>query len=448
MNSFSYKDQINSLIKNKDQEQQLEPEFDKFISEEELEQFLCLLGMQDLLRVFLSKGLNSIEKLTQLEKFGFSKNVLPDQKKEIIICNINYIFDKINSYYNNEYQESQLEEDVLSLSHQEKKEETENSKFESEKPSFLTIIKQTIYDFKGITLTKEILMQSFKLKNKPSNYLPKDFKDENITADKLYASFLQDKKICFIDNLEGFRNLRHLYLNNNKLQILTRLNFPNLMIFELSNNFIRKIENLDLLINLEVLNLEKNCISKLENIQENLYLDTINLNKQALTKFQNFEIDQATINLDNRIKNLLLENNNFEDASKLVIFPYLKKLKVNNNKIYDLTFLIEGLKPMIDLEVLFVASNPFTETTKSYRDVIVIRCPNILELDDKTVTNNEKLYVNSLYARKFKSSTGNKQSGKAMPLVNQNKQLSNLKLNLKVNKFDINEERKFTTYKK
>jgi hypothetical protein len=401
--------------------------------------------MQELLKVFLSKGLNSIEKLMQLEKFSFSKNIFPDQKKEIIITNISYIFDKIKSYYNNDHQELQEEEDALSLSQQDQKDQIENSNFENAKPSFLTIIKETMYDLRGITLTKEILMQSFKLKNKPSSYLPKDFKDENITADKLYASFLQDRKIAFIDNLEGFKNLRHLYLNNNKLQTITRLNFPNLIIFELSNNFIRKIENLDLLKNLENLNLEKNCVSKLENIKENIYLDTINLNKQALTKFQKFEIDEETINPDNRIKSLLLENVNFEDPSKLVIFPYLKKLKINNNKIYDLTLLVEGLKPMIDLETLYVANNPFTETTKSFRDVLVIRCPNIVELDDKTVTNNEKLYVNSLYARKFKSSTGNKPSGKTLPVVNQNKSLPNLKLN--VNKFDIMEERKNLNFK-
>jgi hypothetical protein len=296
----------------------------------------------------------------QLEKFSFSKNIFPDQKKEIIITNISYIFDKIRSYYNNDHQELQEEEDALSLSQQDQKDQIENSNFENAKPSFLTIIKETIYDLRGITLTKEILMQSFKLKNKPNSYLPKDFKDENITADKLYASFLQDRKIAFIDNLEGFKNLRHLYLNNNKLQTITRLNFPNLIIFELSNNFIRKIENLELLKNLENLNLEKNCVSKLENIKENIYLDTINLNKQALTKFQKFEIDEESINPDNRIKSLLLENVNFEDPSKLVNFPYLKKLKINNNKIYDLTLLVAGLKPMIDLETLYVANNPFT----------------------------------------------------------------------------------------
>jgi hypothetical protein len=99
---------------------------------------------------------------------------------------------------------------------------------------------------------------------------------------------------------------------------------------------------------------------------------------------------------------------------------------------------VEGLKSMIVLEYLYLANNPFTEKNKSFRDVIVIRCPNLKELDGKEITKNEKLFVNSLYARKF---GGNNLHTNKPNTSGKEKRLSSLNIN-RLNFYEIEEERK------
>lgn len=346
-------------------------------TEEEVEQFLSFLGLRDeLYHIFISKDINSTEKLFDLDNYEISKTLLDDKKKNLIGLNLKFVMDSIKQYYT-PYNSS------------------------DKKPSFLSIIREVFYDLDGIHLSKEILINSFKLKSMPNNTLPKHLKHENIKPDKIFASFLQNRNIAFITHLDGFINLKHLYLNNNKIQKIENLNFPSLTILELSHNYIRKIENLDDLVLLQTLNLEKNFISQLENISQNINLDSINLNRQILTKNQIMEINPEGIYTKNIITNLFLEDCNLYDASQLIFFPHLKNLQLANNRIFDLNIFLQCLKPMDNLINLTIKNNPLTELNKHYKDYILIRCGSLEEIDGKTITQNEKQYVNSLYVRKM-----------------------------------------------
>jgi Leucine-rich repeat (LRR) protein len=296
----------------------------------------------------------------------------------------------------------------------------------------LNIMRQTYFDLDGIPLTKEMMLSSFKMKSKPNNYLPVEFKQQNITSDKIYASFLQDKKISYLNNIVGFRNLKHLYLNNNKIQSLENFNFPSLNILELSDNFIRKIENLQTLPNLQNLNLEKNLICRLENISENKFLELLNLSNQYLTQFQIFEICHQTIPEDNNVSTLFLDNCNLYDPSELLIFQNIKKLKINSNKISDISLVLACVKNMKYLEVLNISNNPFIEKHKTYRNLVVIACKFLREIDDKLVTENEKLFLNSFYMRKF----GHGVSGNKKIEVKEN-----LEHGISISKMNIKQER-------
>ena len=348
--------------------------------EEEVEQFLSYLGLrEDLFQIFMSKEINSLEKLLNLENYEFNKIILDDKKKNLISKNLEYVMAGIKYHY------------------------IENKEKDC-KPSFLKIIREIFYDLDGTYITKDLVIHSFKLKSMPNISLPKHLKNENIKPENIFASFLHNKNIGYLKFSGGFNNLRHLYLCNNKIQKLENLNFPNLSILELSNNFIRKIENLESLSDLKTLNLEKNFISKLENLNYNINLETLILSKQILTKNQNFEINPEGINPTNKIVDFQLENCNLYDPCNLILFAKIKSLKISNNRIFDLNVLLESLKSMENINILAIKNNPFTEINKNYRDYIIIRCNSLEEIDDKTVTQNEKQYVNSLYVRKMKSS--------------------------------------------
>jgi Leucine-rich repeat (LRR) protein len=339
-----------------------------FITNEELEQFLCNIKLRDdLLRIIITKGIDNFEKLADIDKYNLNTYVNENSKKLI----------KENFKKICEIQQ------------------------ENENQNLLTIIRNTFNELGGVALSKEMLMNSFKMKGKSNSYLPNYLKESNINPSQIFSAFLSEKNISFLNYYEGFKNLKYLYLGSNKIQKVEALNFPNLLVLDLSNNFIRKIENIENLSNLTTLNLEKNLIPTLENISNLGFLDTLNLSKQGLTTNQIFEINLENFPIDNSLTSLYLDGNNLVDPSSLIILRNIRKLKLNDNKIVDIALLLDCLKEMSLLEDLSVGSNPFIETLRNFRDMIILRCPCIREIDNKTVTNNEAQYVNKLYSMKF-----------------------------------------------
>lgn len=359
--------------------------FNDFVYLEEMEQFLFCCGLRDdLILQLKSKGIRSIDNLIELVDNSLNSIKLPKNKLNQLVDNIEVIKELYKSYFNNQ------------------NEENNESLFE--------ILRKTFFIFQGIDLTSELIINGFKIKNKPQISLPKALKNENLTSDKIYASYLNDKKIINLNFVEGFKNLKSLYLANNFIQKIEKMNFPNLTILELGNNLIKKIENLETLPNLESLNLEKNLINKFENLYLNEKLKSINLGKQNLVKCFEFKIDLETLPIENEIESLNLEDCCLSDPSALCIFTRLNKIKLNNNKIKDLSNIITMLNEMTDLEYLFIQNNPFIEQNKNYRDLIVLKCPTLKELDNKNITANEKSYINTLYKRKFMKQTSIKQN--------------------------------------
>jgi len=388
--------------------------------EEEVEQLLIYLGLKDeLFPHFLSRGLNTVEKFIEMDNFGINKNILTEAKKILILKNISSIFDNINFFYKNKGSLEEYEEAIEDI-------------------SILDMIRNSFYEFDGIHLTKDLLIKGFKLKSKPNNCLPKHFQEKNISSEDISASVLSSKKIISLDPLDGFSNLMYLYLNDNQIQKLENLNFGKLVYLDLSNNLIRKIENLENLIQLEHLNLEKNCISILENLKSNQNLEFLNISKQYLTKNQIFTIDENFISEENRLTTILLDSNNINDITSLKILTNLEKLTLNDNILYEFNLVVEVLSHLIFLKNLNLFKNPFIEAFKNYRDVIILQNKNLEEFDEKTVTDNEKNYIRSLFHLKY--SKNKKEKVQSNNNLNSKLQPN---LQIKVDKLDINENSKY-----
>ena len=390
------------------------------IKEEELEQILIYLGLRDeLYQNFLSRGLNTIEKLIEIDNYNLNKNILSESKKILILKNVSLIFEKINFIFNNEENEENSTEVLI-----------------------IDIIRDTHYFIEGIKLTKDILIKGFKVKSKPNSCLPIHFQEKNISSEIISASVLSSKKIIAFQQLEGFNNLMYLYLQDNKIQKIEELNFVNLIYLDLSNNLIRKIENLENLKKLEYLNLEKNCISVIENLNFNNQLEYLNISKQYLTRKQNIFILENFVSEENKISTILLDLNNIYDISSLGILVFLKKLSLNDNKIYEFNLILDVLKNIKNLEYLTVYKNPFIEKLKNYRDILVLQNKNLQDLDEKIVTENERNYVTSLYHLKYGKNKKNKTNeDKDKDFKNKSNKVL-IDLDLRINKMEINEDTK------
>ncbi|SOV22672.1 leucine-rich repeat protein [Plasmodium sp. DRC-Itaito] len=136
------------------------------------------------------------------------------------------------------------------------------------------------HDYKRIRtniINEEILIEGI---NKSYN-----LKREDIIKDFYYAKVLslENRDIVLIQNMNLFKNLEELHLNNNLIEDLENLEeLINLKILSASNNKIKKIKNLNNLYNLRELNLHNNEIEKIENLNNNKKLQILILSNNYI----------------------------------------------------------------------------------------------------------------------------------------------------------------------
>ena len=255
------------------------------------------------------------------------------------------------------------------------------------------------YDGSEIILDSQLILKSFINGTSTPNFCKMNkFQTQNLKPSSLYSANLQKFKITQLpkNKIDGFVNLKNLYLDSNRIQEIKGLFFPNLEELNLSDNYIRKIENLEGCPKLKILNLSYNNIHILENIQNNIYLENINLSNQYIPNFISFIIKPN----NNPIKVLNLENVNLEFIP--IHFPYLEEINIKNNQIKEMMEILTVVKNSIYLRKINCLGNPFIlENKANYRNFIIIAGKNLEEVDEKEVKENEKIYVNQLYNRKF-----------------------------------------------
>ena len=260
------------------------------------------------------------------------------------------------------------------------------------------------FDGNELTLDSQLILKSFINGTSTPNFCKMNkFQTQNLKPSSLYSANLQKFKITKLPNnkIEGFTNLKNLYLDSNRIQEIKGLYFPNLEELNLADNYIRKIENLEGCPKLKILNLSYNNIHILENIKNNVYLENINLSNQYIPNFIYFMIKINSIPSPNSIKILNLENINLYTIPN-ISFPFLQEINIKNNQIGEMMDILSIVKNSPYLRKINCLGNPFILENKSnYRNFILIAGKNLEEVDEKEIKENEKIYVNQLYNRKF-----------------------------------------------
>ncbi len=176
--------------------------------------------------------------------------------------------------------------------------------------------------------------------------------------------------ITSIDALTNLTSLNQLRLNDNKLNDIDSLfwsSVKNLQVLDLSNNQLRKIDDLHKLKKLTTLNLSKNQINDISPLAQMTTLRELNLSSNQI------------VNLDENLKSLTnlevldLQKNKITDISELTWLWYtgLRELNLSHNTITDL----QPLSNMENLERLFLKDIEVTDVS----DLRLL--PKILELD-------------------------------------------------------------------
>ena len=345
-----------------------------------LELFLCLTKLyNDFYPFFKRQGIHNLEKAIQFKNYAIKNKEL---SHKIHLNNFNKEKDFLELNFRN------IRDDIFKL----------------DKYQQITYLlsKQVKFDGGDVVLDTQMILKSFINGTSTPNFCKMNkFQTQNLKPSSLYSANLQKFKITklFGNKIDGFINLKNLYLDGNKIQEIKGLNFPNLEELNLSDNYIRKIENLEFCPKLKILNLSYNNIHILENTQKNIYLENINLSNQYIPNFIVFIIKPNS--LQNSIKIINLENVNLFNIS-LPFLPFLQEINVKNNQINEMMEVLSIVKNSPYLRKINCLGNPFIVDNKAnYRNFIIIAGKNLEEIDEKEVKENEKIYVNQLYNRKF-----------------------------------------------
>ncbi len=165
-----------------------------------------------------------------------------------------------------------------------------------------------------------------------------------------------------IEKLNGYANLKGLYLQNNQIEDLERLaNFKNLLALDLSNNQSKDISKLSNLEQLMWLNLANNQIFNISVLGEleNNPIKVISIFKDLIwLNLSNNQIED--INALGKLKNLTeldLSKNQIKDINALGKLKNLTELNLSKNQIKD----IDALKDLTNLMILGLSNNQISD---------------------------------------------------------------------------------------
>jgi len=201
------------------------------------------------------------------------------------------------------------------------------------------------------------------------------------------------------ETLEHLKSLKIAYFVQNRISKISGLHGvgATLRSLELGGNKIRKIENLDALVNLEELWLGKNKIAKLENLGSLKRLKILALQSNRITKIEGLDdlesLEELYVShngverLENLEHNLRLTTldvgNNFVPAIENVShLKSLTELWINNNKIPNLQALESQLGSLTKLETIYLEGNRCQHVEGvNYRRKIMLALPSVTQID-------------------------------------------------------------------
>jgi len=192
------------------------------------------------------------------------------------------------------------------------------------------------------------------------------------------------------DDESWWERVQDLELNHRHLRKLSNLDrLVNLKILSVCDNEILQIQGLDYCENLEELLMEENRITKIECLDRLWRLKKLDLGKNKITKIENLE---ALTHL----AQLSLEDNEVESLLGLQGMSTLMELYMGNNKIADMREILH-LKALPKVIILDLSGNP-VGSNPEYRLYSIFHLKKLKVLDGMGVEGGEQAAANDTYS--------------------------------------------------
>ena len=158
---------------------------------------------------------------------------------------------------------------------------------------------------------------------------------------------------------------------------------PNLESLELAGNQLININGIQFFKKLKILILRENSLAKIDSINHMEFLTFLDV---SLNKLRN--CDKASIGVLPSLQVFLCDNNYLKNINGFEKLFSVQSISFENNKIPDYNSL-EKLSHLENLKDLSIVNNPITKSI-NYRNTIIRMFPNLLKLDGKEITNEER----------------------------------------------------------
>ena len=132
---------------------------------------------------------------------------------------------------------------------------------------------------------------------------------------------------------------------------------------------------------------QQNCLRSLDGLEQLPNLNTLNVSSNSLTSLQ--QLHSCPL-----LSTLVAERNQLSTAASLqplLQCPALHTLDLQHNNIED-TAVIDIIAEMPQLRCLYLAGNPVVSKVQGYRKSMIARCSQLTYLDDRPVTEEERLW--------------------------------------------------------
>jgi len=206
--------------------------------------------------------------------------------------------------------------------------------------------------------------------------------------------------------LQFCKNLRVVYLYNNKLKSISGLEFGvHITHLYLQNNNIESIgSSLSKLVALEKLYLDNNCIKVIEGLDKLSNLEELYISNQRIAEGEHMVLEpNSMIGIKSSLQIFCAGGNKIEDISPLAYCSNLVKVSLQRNDIVDVASVVSLVKANESLFELDLSLNPLTKLNRLYREQIVVQSHGALHvLDNVEISENERIFLTNLEQQRQK----------------------------------------------
>lgn len=132
---------------------------------------------------------------------------------------------------------------------------------------------------------------------------------------------------------------------------------------------------------------QQNCLRSLDGLEHLPNLNTLNVSSNSLSGLQELQACPE-------LSTLVAERNHLSTAAglqPLLQCTSLHTLDLQHNDIED-TAVVDVIVQMPQLRCLYLAGNPVVSKIPNYRKAMIARCAQLTYLDDRPVTEEERLW--------------------------------------------------------